>query len=80
MKAAKQVQLEVKPNTAHGRPVKGDTVKVITKLEVDSGDYVIVHLTMPVAEVLERAERVDIPDMWPVVEARLKREVLRREQ
>lgn len=76
--AMKQVKLETKPNEVQGRPVKADTARVVAKLEVDRGDYALVYLTMPVAELLERAERIDQPDIPAVIEARLKREVTRR--
>jgi hypothetical protein len=71
--------VKTEPVTAHGRPVKSASARIVAQVEVDGGDHVIVHLTMSAEELLARADRIDQPDMWPVVEARLKREVVRRE-
>ncbi len=79
-KHQQQQQPEPGPVLVHNRPVKDDLIRVVAKIEVDRGDFVVVHLTMPASELLERAERADIPEMWPIVSERLKREVLRREQ
>ena len=79
MKQSAAAKSEPGPVLFHNRPAKSGTVRIVTQVEVDGGDHVIVHLTMPAEELLARADRTDTPDMWPVVEARLKREVVRRE-